>query len=165
MWGQRLVARSWDARLLGRAPCAAGPEVRRPPVEEGPSALLGRLEVPRIGLSAAVREGVDARTLDVSVGHVPGTARPGSPGNAALAAHRDAEFRPLREIRAGDEIRFVGSSGLTRYRVSWTRVVPPERVDVIRPEEAAFALTLVTCYPFGYVGRAPLRFVVRADRI
>jgi len=112
-----------------------------------------------------VREGVDDATLDVSIGHVPGTPPPGRPGNSALAAHRDAEFRPLRRIRVGDEILFVAPSGETRYRVEWTRVVSPGRVDLLGPASSASALTLVTCYPFGYVGRAPLRFVVRANRV
>ena len=133
--------------------------------EPAPADLLGTLEVPRIGLAAAVREGIDDATLDVSIGHVPGTASPGRPGNAALAAHRDAEFRPLRKIRVGDEIRFVGPSGEARYRVEWMRVVAPGSVDVLAPTPAVSALTLVTCYPFGFVGRAPLRFVVRAGRV
>ena len=161
------MARRWDAHLLSRAgsslPVTAPEEAASPAPD--PEGLLGRLEVPRIGLAAAVREGVDDATLDVSIGHVPGTAPPGRPGNSALAAHRDAEFRPLRRIRVGDEIRFVGPDGATRYRVEWTRVVPPARVDVLAATPSGAALTLVTCYPFGFVGHAPLRFVVRATRV
>jgi sortase A len=165
MWIERAVARTWDAVpavTAETAPAALRPTVSRTPADAG---LLGRLEVRRIGLSAAVREGVDDATLDVSIGHVPGTARPGRAGNAGLAAHRDAEFRPLRNIRIGDEILFVGPDGETRYRVQWTRVVPPERVDVLGAAPGASSLTLVTCYPFGFLGRAPMRFVVRADRV
>ena len=156
---ERRVAQTWDARLLARAApsVAAGATV--------PDGLLGRLDVPRLGLSVPVREGVDAATLDVAVGHLPGSAPPGSDGNAALAGHRDSDFRPLRHVRVGDEILFTSPSGETRYRVAWTRVVRPDRVDVVRPVRGQAELTLVTCYPFGYVGRAPMRFVVRALRV
>jgi sortase A len=167
MWGERRVARVWDDHLLRlpSSPATARPPGEAPPRDGPADPLLGRLDVPRIGLSAAVREGVDDATLDVAVGHVPGSAQPGCPGNAALAAHRDAEFRPLRRIRVGDEIQFVGRAGESRYRVVWTRVVKPDRTDVVRPVASGSVLTLVTCYPFAFIGRAPLRFVVRATRI
>jgi sortase A len=124
-------------------------------------ALVGRIEVPRLKLSAMAREGVDVRTLRGSVGHIPGTALPGEPGNAAFAAHRDTFFGPLRDIRAGDEVVVTTPQGVHRYAVTGTRIVDPRDVSVLRASGGSL-LTLVTCYPFDYVGSAPQRFVVQA---
>lgn len=124
-------------------------------------ALVGRIEVPRLKLSALAREGVDTRTLRGAVGHVPGTALPGDRGNAAFAAHRDTFFRPLKDVRAGDEVEISTPSGVHRYVVTGTRVVNPSDVDVLGPTPDP-TLTLVTCYPFDYVGSAPKRFIVTA---
>jgi sortase A len=118
--------------------------------------------VPRLGLSAIVREGVDEATLRRAVGHVPQTARPGEAGNAALAAHRDTFFRPLKHIRKGDRIKVTTPDGAHEYRVTETRVVAPDDVSVLAPTMNP-TLTLVTCYPFNFVGTAPKRFVVRAQ--
>jgi len=125
--------------------------------------VLGRLEIPRIGVSAIVREGDDEATLAIAVGRVPGTARPGERGNMALAGHRDSFFRPLRLIRVDDVIRFRSPGQGYEYRVDSTEVVGPGEVRVLDPSGDAI-LTLVTCYPFGYVGHAPNRFIVRASR-
>ena len=125
-------------------------------------ALVGRIEVPRLKLSAVAREGVDVRTLRGSVGHVPGSALPGDVGNAAFAAHRDTFFAPLRDIRAGDEVVVTTATAVHRYSVVRTRVVDPSDVSVLRASEGR-TLTLVTCYPFDYVGSAPKRFVVSAE--
>ena len=125
--------------------------------------VLGRIEIPRIGVSAIVREGDDDATLAVAVGHVPGTARPGEPGNMALAGHRDSFFRALRNIRVDDTIRFRSAGARYEYRVDSTEVVGPNETRVLLPT-ADPVLTLVTCYPFGYIGSAPDRFVVRASR-
>ena len=124
--------------------------------------LLWRIEVPRINLSAVAREGVDTRTLRGAVGHIPGTALPGERGNAGFAAHRDTFFRPLRDVRKGDEVIVTTSRGVYRYSVTGTRVVDPDDVTVLDPTRDT-ALTLVTCYPFDYVGSAPQRFIVRAS--
>lgn len=124
-------------------------------------ALIGRLDVARLKLSALAREGVDTRTLRGSVGHVPGSALPGEVGNAAFAAHRDTFFRPLRGIRRGDEIAITTPRGEFRYVVSGTRIVDPEEVSVLRASREP-TLTLVTCYPFDYIGSAPQRFIVTA---
>jgi sortase A len=124
-------------------------------------AVVGRIEVPRLRMSAIAREGVDVRTLRGSVGHVPGTALPGEPGNAAFAAHRDTFFRPLEGIRAGDAIVVTTADGVHRYTVVGTRVVDPTEVSVLRSTDRS-QLTLVTCYPFDYVGSAPQRFIVQA---
>ncbi len=129
-----------------------------------PRALVGRLEVPRLGMKTIVREGVDSGTLRRAVGHVPESALPGQPGNAALAGHRDTFFRPLKNIRKDDRIKVTTPDGVHEYRVTDTRVVAPEDVSVLAPTEEP-VLTLVTCYPFSFVGNAPDRFVVRATRI
>lgn len=125
---------------------------------------IGRLEIPRLGVSAIIRTGSDARTLQLAVGHIPGTAFPGENGNVGLAGHRDTFFRRLRDIRNNDEIRLTTSDGTYDYRVERTSVVQPEDVWVLKPTGYP-ALTLVTCYPFTYIGNAPQRFIVRANRL
>ena len=122
---------------------------------------VGRIEIPRLGVSAVVRAGSDARTLRLAVGHIPGTALPGEPGNVGLAAHRDTFFRRLRDIRPDDEVRIVTRDGTFTYRVAGTQIVEPSDVWVLDPTEEP-ALTLITCYPFTYIGAAPQRFIVRA---
>ena len=132
----------------------------RPQVGE----LIGRIEIPRLGVSAVIAEGVDARTLRRAVGHLPGTVLPGQTGNAGLAGHRDTYFRALREIRENDSIRIVTLIDTFEYRVDFIEVVSPTRADMLRPTGGA-SLTLITCYAFYYVGPAPDRFIVRAHRI
>jgi len=135
---------------------------RRPQPSQG--SPIGRLEIPRLGVTAIIRAGSDARTLQLAVGHIPGTALPGEEGNVGLAAHRDTFFRRLRDIRNDDEIRVTTSDGSFTYRVERTSVVQPKDVWVLRPTRYP-ALTLVTCYPFTYIGHAPERFIVRANRL
>lgn len=121
----------------------------------------GRIEVPRLDLRAFLSEGVDAKTLRVAVGHIPSTAFPDEPGNVALAAHRDSLFRPLRDLVVGDLITLHTPSGVFEYNVESIDVVSPSRVDLVAPSPGQ-VLTLVTCYPFDFLGPAPLRFVARA---
>jgi sortase A len=128
------------------------------------SDTTGRLEISRIGLRAIVLEGTDDNTLRVAVGHIAGTPWPGRGGHAALAGHRDTFFRPLRQVRIGDEIKFTSAAGVFRYRVAETEVVGPSDVEVLDPKRGTM-LTLVTCYPFSFVGRAPRRFIVHARPI
>ena len=125
---------------------------------------IGRLEIPRIGLTAAVAEGDDEKTLKVAVGHLPDTPLPWQEGNTALAGHRDTLFRPLRSVQPGDEVRFATRHGTFRYRVTRHTVVEPDELWVLDASPAA-ALTLITCYPFDYVGPAPRRFIVHAERM
>ncbi len=125
---------------------------------------IGRLEIPRVGLSTVVMEGDDEHTLKVAVGHLPDTPLPWEEGNSALAGHRDTFFRPLRRLQTGDEIRLVTPRGTFRYRASRRVVVEPDELWVLAPSRTA-ALTLITCYPFDFVGPAPRRFVVHAERI
>lgn len=137
---------------------------RSPQPRIGDADVVGKLEVPRLGLSVMVSEGTTARVLRRGAGHLKGTPRPGSAGNAAIAGHRDRHFRPLRDILPGDELVFTGVDGTYRYEVQWTSIVKPDHVEVLKPTDEP-ALTLVTCYPFSYVGNAPERFIVRARQI
>lgn len=129
-----------------------------------PSGLIGRLEIPRLGLSVMLMEGDDTKTLRRAVGHIPGTPLPGQSGNIALSGHRDTFFRPLRNIHANDIIVVTTLQGEYRYRVVSTRIVAPDNVAVLDPGRGEI-LTLVTCYPFYFVGAAPDRFIVRAERM
>jgi sortase A len=151
------VASSDRAAPISRASRKAAPLWR----QASPNALIGRLSVPRLHLSAMVREGVDRGTLQLAVGHIPATPLPGQSGNVGLAGHRDTFFRGLKELKTGDEIRFSTASGDFRYDVESLVVVEPNDVGVLAPSEENI-LTLVTCYPFSYIGTAPRRFVVRA---
>jgi sortase A len=126
--------------------------------------LIGRLEIARLGMSAMLIEGDDAKTLRRAVGHIPGTALPGQPGNVALTGHRDTFFRALRNIRENDIIVVTTLEGEYRYRVVSSRVVRPDNIAVLNAGEGEI-LTLVTCYPFYFVGAAPDRFIVRAERL
>jgi sortase A len=133
----------------------------RSPASSGP---IGRLEIPSLGLSAVVAEGDDDATLKLAIGHLPDTPLPWEEGNTALAGHRDTFFRPLRRIQDGAEIRLVTPRATFRYRVTGRIVVDPDELWVLDPSPAA-ALTLITCYPFDFVGAAPRRFIVHAERI
>jgi LPXTG-site transpeptidase (sortase) family protein len=124
-------------------------------------ALLGSVSIPRVGVSSVVVEGTDDRDLALSVGHIPGTAMPGQNGNVALAAHRDTLFRGLENIRPRDDILLTTPGGTKLYEVESTRVVSPDDVSVL-DDTGKPLLTLVTCYPFHYIGPAPKRFIVQA---
>jgi len=127
-------------------------------------ASIGRLEIPRLGLSTMIVEGDSRRDLKRAAGHIPGTSFPGQPGNSGVAAHRDTYFRPLRFIRTNDEIIVEMVEGSFRYRVTSTEIVEPQQNRVLYPTSDE-TLTLVTCYPFHFVGPAPRRFVVQAKRV
>jgi len=126
--------------------------------------VIGRLEIPRLNLSVMVREGADEGTLSRAVGHIPGTALPGNIGNVGLAGHRDTFFRALRNIREDDAIDFETTHGAYRYIVKSTKIVTPRDVSVLEASGGE-NLTLVTCYPFYYVGSAPKRFIVRSAKV
>jgi len=125
---------------------------------------LGLIEISAIGLEVLVLEGTDDGVLRRAVGHIPGTSLLGQQGNVAIAGHRDTFFRPLRKIRKNDEITLTTLDGSYRYRVDSTQVVAPEDTRVLADSDEAI-LTLVTCYPFYFVGSAPKRFIVRAHRV
>jgi sortase A len=142
-------------------PPSAKPDVKAsiPPLKEGD--LVGRLEIPRLDVSVMVLEGVASRTLRIAAGHIPGTAIPGNSGNIGIAAHRDSFFRGLSGIEPNDRIRFRTASKTIVYRVVSTQIVKPDDVSVLNPTDTD-TLTLVTCYPFYYIGPAPKRFIVKA---
>ena len=126
--------------------------------------LIGRIQIPRVGLSVMVVEGDDAGTLRRAAGHIPGTALPDQPGNVAIAGHRDTFFRPLRNVRRSDDIVLTTAEGVYHYRVGSMQVVGPDDTQVLRSSRRP-TLTLVTCYPFTFVGSAPERFIVQAYRV
>jgi sortase A len=152
---QHQERRQFDQLLAGRHETA-------PPVGTGD--LIGLMQIPRLGVSVIVIEGTSAKTLRRAAGHIAGTALPGQPGNVGIAGHRDTFFLPLQNIRANDAITLTTLYGEYRYRVVSIRVVDPADVAVLN-HSANEILTLVTCYPFYFVGAAPDRFIVRAERI
>jgi sortase A len=128
-----------------------------------PSEALARLDVPDAGLSVMVLDGTDAWTLNRAVGRIEGTARPGEDGNIGIAGHRDGFFRGLRHLEVGDPLMLTTLEGVAYYEVVELDIVSPVDVEVLGATDEP-ALTLVTCYPFYYVGDAPERFIVRARR-
>lgn len=138
-----------------------GSQEARPPAR---SAVIGRLEIPNLHLVAMVQEGADAGTLRRAVGHIPGTALPGGWGNVGLAGHRDTFFSALRDIQVNDEIELQTENETFRYVVESMQIVGPRDVHVLA-SAGGRSLTLVTCYPFYYVGSAPKRFIVRAGLV
>lgn len=158
---QRVENRELNAIINSRAHVAEdGVRAPRRPYPAAGS-TMGRVEIPRLGVSAIVRAGSDARTLSLAVGHVPGTALPGAPGNVGIAGHRDTFFRRLEDIRPGDAIVLTMPDGTFTYEVERTLIVDPTDVWVLDPTASPY-LTLVTCYPFTFLGSAPERFIVRA---
>jgi sortase A len=125
---------------------------------------IGTLEIVRVGLSGVVVEGDDDAVLDRAIGHLPDTPLPWQTGNSALAAHRDALFRPLKDVRFGDVLRLRTPYGDYEYQVREILIVKPEDLWVLDATRRS-TLTLISCYPFAYIGHAPERFIVRADRI
>lgn len=125
--------------------------------------LLGLIEIPRLDTSAIVEEGVSTGTLWKAVGQLPGTALPGQPGNAVLAGHRDTYFSGLGDLKAGDLLSYESPTATYSYRVDSTRIVEPDDLTVLSASTEP-TLTLITCYPFHYIGSAPQRFVVTAHQ-
>lgn len=152
-----------NAAAAVASPAAAPPRIARaaPKVADGVVALL---DIPRLKLSTPVMSGDGDDVLDVAVGHLPDTPMPWEAGNTAFAAHRDGLFRSLRNIRVGDEVRVRSAQGDFVYRVRETKIVMPDDLSVLAPTETQ-TVTLITCYPFNFVGHAPKRFVVHAERI
>lgn len=126
--------------------------------------VIGEMEIPRLGLKTIVVQGDSPKILRRAVGHIAETALPGNPGNVSLAGHRDGFFRPLRNIQLGDAITLKTLDGNFQYQVESTAVVPPNDMQVLQPTSER-TLTLVTCFPFYYVGSAPNRFIVRARQV
>ncbi len=153
-----------EKQLSQRHPLRNVPAQVQPVSTVVPGGVIGRIEIARLGISAMVVEGTSPRTLRRAAGHIPGTALPGQIGNVGISAHRDTFFRPLRNVRLGDIVTLSTPDAEYRYRVLDTKVVPPSDVAVLNPDGSEI-LTLVTCYPFYFVGAAPSRFIVRAERV
>jgi len=165
-----------EARYFSSLPIPASSGVRRTlpgetPDDGGhgraalaPGTWIGRLEAPSVKLAATVLEGSDDRTLDRAAGHIEETPLPGDRGNVAIAAHRDTVFRPVRNLRVGDAVVLTTADRIYRYRVKSLKVVQPDDIAVLDPSDHP-TLTLVTCYPFTFIGAAPKRFVVSADLV
>jgi sortase A len=177
-WTVFVVAQhSYYARLP--VPDARPAEARRLP-GEGPGDAVGtsgsiprraerggwvaRLEAPAVSLRATVLEGSDDRTLRRAAGHIEDTPLPGEPGNIGIAGHRDTTFYPVRKLKAGDRLTLTTATHIFEYEVRDTWIVEPEDVQVLDPTTRP-ALTLVTCYPFNFVGNAPKRFIVRGELV
>jgi sortase A len=138
--------------------------IKEPPAVLVEGGVIGEIQVPRLQLKAIVVQGDSHTILRRAVGHIPETALPGTQGNVVLAGHRDTFFRPLRNIRLGDAITLKTSDGAFQYLVESTEVVPAGAVEVLNATSGR-TLTLITCYPFDYIGPAPNRYVVRAREI
>jgi sortase A len=135
-----------------------------PSTMEPSNGLIGLLEIPALGFSEIVMHGDDDDTLTLAIGHLPDTPLPWQQGNSALAGHRDGRFRPLKDIRIGDRITIATQQGTLHYVLRETKIVAPDDLSVLAPT-ATRTLTLITCYPFTYVGRAPKRFILKADAV
>ena len=133
-------------------------------VNDPSPAPLGVLRIPKLRLEAPLLEGSADATLDRGLGHIEDTAPLGMPGNAGIAGHRDGFFRVLKDIAEGDAIELQTLAGRETYRVERIWIVEPDDVSVLDPTPSR-SLTLVTCYPFYFVGSAPQRFIVRAVSI
>lgn len=140
------------------------PVFSRSPARIEPSNIVGRISIPSLHLTAMVREGIDEDTLQRAVGHIPATALPGQDGNVGVAGHRDTFFRSLKDLRHNDRIYFSTLHGDYEYTVDQLIVVEPQNAAVLQPTPAN-TLTLVTCFPFEYIGNAPKRFIVRARQM
>lgn len=123
---------------------------------------LAVLRVPRLGLEVPLLEGTDDVTLNRGVGHILGTSSPGEGGNVGIAGHRDGFFRVLKDVATGDQIELLMPGGTEEYVVDQIVLVKPEDVSVLQPRTLP-SLTLVTCYPFYYIGSAPRRYIVHAS--
>ena len=160
-WGVQVhAARRQAQRIVQGDPLTTTPTSSPDQPKKAPY-VMGRLEIPAIKLTVPVISDFDPTSLKRGVGHIQGTAMPGGLGTLGLAGHRDTFFRPLQHIAKSMEIRVSDSTGTYRYLVDSTEIVTPDQVEVLdirnQPE-----LTLITCYPFDFIGQAPKRFIVHA---
>jgi sortase A len=157
------IRRQYEATLesMRSSPRAEEPAA---PISLASGEPIGTLEIARVGLSGVVVEGDHDSVLDRAIGHLPDTPLPWHTGNSALAAHRDALFRPLRGIHLGDVLQLRTPHGDFDYVVRETMIVEPTDLWVLDPTPVPM-LTLISCYPFNFIGNAPKRFIVRAERM
>lgn len=157
---KQIVAHQAQAPATRLTPAGWAPTSKVKPVGD-PGQVLGQLDIPALRLSTPIVDNDDDDSLMMGAGHVRGTAMPGGLGNFVVAAHRDTYFRPLAGIQAGMQMKVVTEDGTYTYIVESTRIVTPDEVDVLDMGDVP-QMTLITCYPFHYVGSAPKRFIVRA---
>jgi LPXTG-site transpeptidase (sortase) family protein len=154
-----------SARILpgeGVPPHATTPDEGRASRSSlSPGDWVARLEAPSVGLAATVIEGSTDQMLSRAAGHIEDTALPGESGNVGIAGHRDTTFRAVRGLRVGDPLTLKTANGVFHYEIERTFVVDPTDVYVLDPTDTP-SLTLVTCYPFTFIGHAPKRYIVRA---
>jgi sortase A len=143
----------WDQRRI---------KAYKQEVRKQPGVPLAVLRIPKIQLEAPLLDSTDDLTLNHAVGRIAGTSRPGEPGNIGIAGHRDGFFRGLKDVVVGDAIELRTLQGTATYIVDQIQIVSPRQVEVLRPT-AVPSLTLVTCYPFYYIGSAPQRYIVTAS--
>ena len=156
--GEKLAQREWDRQIAARPAAPSG--LPRPVRGQ----TLARLSIDRLHSEWVVLEGADALELERAPGHLIDSALPGSRGNCVIAGHRDTQFRVLRKVEIGEEISLESGGRTYRYRVTGRSVVAPTDTSSLDPTGTP-TLTLVTCYPFYYVGPAPKRFVIRAELV
>jgi len=162
---QRLaIPAATEARRLPGDPDSPSPTGTSGRLKIDIGAVVARLDAPSVNLSTAVLEGSDDAILNRGAGHIEDTALPGEPGNIGIAGHRDTVFRPVRRMHVGDELTLSTGDRVYRYRISRTLIVGPDDVYVLDPTRTP-TLTLVTCYPFDFVGHAPKRFIVQATLV
>ena len=170
MFGAGIVCLAWSAVVRSDAfshQANARTGFQSPPFRGSAShhddSLIGVLTLPRLRLSVAVLYGDDAASLRRGAGHLPETPLPWEKGNSAVAGHRDTFFRPLKDVEIGDAISLATPQGTFGYRVRRISIVAPDNLSVLHDDIGA-DLTLITCYPFGFIGAAPKRFVIHAER-
>ena len=167
-YAHRAIEQKHDEQTFNRqqkvppAQSPAAPPVKPPKLNHGD--VVARLMIQKIHLRAMVREGADASTLDVALGHISGTAMPGQKGNVGVAGHRDTIFRGLGQVGKNDQIQLQTSSATYTYQVDDMQIVTPKNVSVLMPGKGS-QLTLVTCYPFNFIGSAPKRYIVKAHLV
>jgi sortase A len=166
-YAHRAIEQKRDEQTFNRQ--QKGPPAQSPPAPVKPPKLnhgdvVARLMIQKIHLRAMVREGADSSTLDVALGHIAGTAMPGQRGNVGVAGHRDTIFRQLGQVQKDDQIQLQTSSTLYTYQVDDMQIVTPKNVSVLLPGNGS-QLTLVTCYPFNFIGSAPKRYIVKAHLV
>ena len=126
-----------------------------------PANVMAILEVPEVGLKVPVYAGASDLNMDRGAGHIKGTTRPDGEGNIGIAGHRDGYFRALKDVEVGDSLTLRTSSGQQRYLIDEILIVDPLDVEVLDASDVT-SVTLVTCYPFYFVGHAPQRYIVKA---
>jgi sortase A len=163
-----LLEAAYVDRLPVKAAAPAGQHGRTIEDWRAPTAATGtviaRFEAPAVKLSANVLEGSTDAVLDKAAGHIEGTALPGEAGNVGIAGHRDTTFRAVRNLKVGDSILLRTKKGVFDYRIRSTQIVTPDAVWVLDPTDRP-VLTLVTCYPFNFIGHAPKRYIVKANLV